>query len=119
MRKIVLIPFLTAGILFILLTSAFSSDREEVTFFFDDADVYEVIHKVFGEVLKVNYVVDPKVKGRVNFRTTNPIPKDDVLPTIETVLRLSGIAVVKERGLYIILPIGDVPKEPAPIPLEK
>ncbi len=87
----------------------------DVSFFFDDADVYEVIQTVFGEVLKVNYIVDPKIKGRVNFRTTTPIPRDQVLPVMEIILRLNGIAVVEEKGLYRIIPITDIPKEPAPI----
>lgn len=87
----------------------------DVSFFFDDADVYEVIQTIFGEVLKVNYIVDPKIKGRVNFRTTTPIPKDQVLPVMEIILRLNGIAVVEENGLYRIISIADIPKEPAPI----
>ncbi len=87
----------------------------DISFFFDDADVYEVIQTVFGEILKVNYIVDPKIKGRVNFRTTTPIPKSDVLSVMEIILRLNGIAVVEERGLYRIISIGDIPKEPSPI----
>ena len=87
----------------------------DVSFFFDDADVYEVIQTIFGEVLKVNYIVDPKIRGRVNFRTTTPIPKDEVLPVMEIILRLNGIAIVEEKGLYRIIAITDIPKEPAPI----
>src|SRR4030042_681714 len=87
----------------------------DVSFFFDDADVYEVIQTIFGEVLKVNYIVDPKIKGRVNFRTTTPIPKGDVLSVMEIILRLNGIAIVEEKGLYRIIAITDIPKEPAPI----
>jgi type II secretory pathway component GspD/PulD (secretin) len=87
----------------------------DVSFFFDDADVYEVIQTIFGEVLKVNYIVDPKIKGRVNFRTTTPIPKEEVLPVMEIILRLNGIAIVEEKGLYRIIAITDIPKEPAPI----
>lgn len=89
--------------------------QADVSFFFDDADVYEVIQTIFGEVLKVNYIVDPKIKGRVNFRTTTPIPKDEVLPVMEIILRLNGIAIVEEKGLYRIIAITDIAKEPAPI----
>ncbi|HMK61850.1 MAG TPA: secretin N-terminal domain-containing protein [Dissulfurispiraceae bacterium] len=85
------------------------------SFFFDDADVFEVVQTVFGEVLRVNYVIDPQVKGRVNFRTTTPIPRDRILPIMEIILRLNGIAVVEEHGLYRIIPIGGISKEPAPI----
>jgi type II secretion system protein D len=82
-----------------------------VSFFFDDADVYEVIQTIFADVLKVNYIVDPQVKGRVNFRTITPVPKDEVLPIMEIVMRMNGIGFVEERGLYRIVPLTDVPKE--------
>jgi len=82
-----------------------------VSFFFDDADIYEVIQTIFADVLKVNYIVDPQVKGRVNFRTITPVPKDEVLAIIEIVLRMNGIGFVEERGLYRIVPLTDVPKE--------
>ena len=85
------------------------------SFFFDDADVFEVIQTVFGEALRVNYIIDPSVKGRVNFRTTTPIPRDRILPVMEIILRLNGIAVIEEAGLYRIIPIGNISKEPAPI----
>ncbi len=85
------------------------------SFFFDDADVFEVIQTVFGEVLRVNYIIDSQVKGRVNFRTTTPIPRDNILPIMEIILRLNGIAVVEESGLYRIIPIANIAKEPAPI----
>ncbi|MGQ9570575.1 MAG: secretin N-terminal domain-containing protein, partial [Thermodesulfovibrionales bacterium] len=93
----------------------FEKKPADISFFFDDADVYEVIQTVFGEILKFNYIVDPKIKGRVNFRTTTPIPKADVLSVMEIILRLNGIAVVEERGLYRIILVGDIPKEPSPI----
>lgn len=89
--------------------------KDEVTFFFDDADIFEVAQTVFGEVLRVNYIIDPKVKGRVNFRTVTPIHRDRILSVMEIILRLNGIAVVEEAGLYRIIPISDIVKEPAPI----
>jgi type II secretion system protein D len=82
-----------------------------VSFFFDDADIFEVVQTVFGEVLRVNYVIDPRVKGRVNFRTVTPIPRDEVLPVMEIILRLNGIGFVEEKGLYNIVPLDEVSKE--------
>ena len=82
-----------------------------VSFFFDDADIYEVIQTIFADVLKVNYIVDQQVKGRVNFRTITPVPKDEVLPIMEIVLRMNGIGFVEEAGLYRIVPLTDVPRE--------
>lgn len=89
----------------------FKSAAGSVSFFFDDADIFEVVQTVFGEILKVNYVIDSKVKGRVNFRTVQPIPREEVLPVMETILRLNGIGFVVENGLYRILPLNEVSKE--------
>ena len=82
---------------------------------FDDADVFSVIQTVFGEILKVNYVVDQRVKGRVTFRSVAPVTLDQVLPVMETILRLNGVGVVEESGLYRVVPISDVAKEPAQV----
>lgn len=94
-----------------------SKKRGEVSFNFDDADVFSVIQTIFGDVLRVNYIIDPQVKGRVNFRSVAPIPVEDVLPLMEVILRLNGIGVVEESGLYRIIPIGNLSKEPAVVGL--
>ncbi len=94
---------------------AVPAKRGDVSFNFDDADVYSVIQTIFGDVLRVNYIIDPRVKGRVNFRSVAPVAKEDVLPLMEVILRLNGVGIVEEGGLYRIVPIADLPKEPAPV----
>ena len=84
---------------------------------FDDADVYSVIQTIFGEVLRVNYIIDQRVKGRVTFRSVAPVTKEQVLPVMEVILRLNGVGVVEEAGLYRLVPIGDVSREPAEVTL--
>ncbi len=95
--------------------SAPASRRGQFTLNFDDADVYTIIQTVFGEILKFNYVVDPRVKGRVTFRAIAPVPAENVLPLMEVILRLNGIGIVEENGLYRIIPISDISKEPSPV----
>ena len=82
---------------------------------FDDADVYSVILTVFNEILRVNYIIDPRVTGRVTFRSITPVPRENILPLMEVILRLNGVAVVEENGLYRIIPISDLSREPAAI----
>jgi type II secretory pathway component GspD/PulD (secretin) len=91
------------------------SRRGQYTLNFDDADVYTIIQTIFSEILKVNYIVDPRVKGRVTFRAVAPVPVENVLPLMEVILRLNGIGIVEDSGLYRIVPIGDISKEPSPI----
>jgi general secretion pathway protein D len=82
---------------------------------FDDADVYQVIQTIFGETLRVNYVVDSRVKGRVTFRSVAPIARDQILSIMEVILRINGIGIVEDRDLYRIVPLSEVSREPSPV----
>ena len=92
-----------------------ASTGGQFSFNFDDADIFSVIQTVFGDVLKVNYVIDPRVRGRVTFRSVAPVPKANVLPLMEVILRLNGVAAVEESGLYRIVPLGEAAREPSPV----
>ncbi len=83
--------------------------RGDISFNFDDADIYEVIQTVFGDILKKNYMVDPSVKGRITFRTVSAVPKDDVLSLMEILLKMNGAGFIEENGLYKILPVDQIP----------
>ncbi|MBF0327655.1 MAG: hypothetical protein HQL10_00685 [Nitrospirae bacterium] len=91
--------------------------KGQVSFHFDDADIFSVIQTIFGDILKVNYLIDSKVSGKVNFRSVAPISKEDVLPLMQIILRLNGIGIVEDGGLYRIIPIADIAREPSPLGL--
>ncbi|MBM4337960.1 MAG: type II secretion system protein GspD [Deltaproteobacteria bacterium] len=80
-----------------------------VVFNFDNADIYEVI-RVMAEILKINYLVDPRVKGVVTIRTTGQITADEILPIFQSILRLNGATAVKKDNLYEIVPFSDAKK---------
>jgi general secretion pathway protein D len=84
-----------------------------VVFNFDNADLYEVI-RVMSEIMKVNYIVDPKVRGVVNIHTSGQISAQDVYPIFQSILRLNGATAVKKDGVYEIVPLGDAKKLPIP-----
>ncbi len=71
---------------------------------FEAADIRDIAKTILGEILKESYIVDPKVVGTISFRTSNPLPRDALLPTLETVLRMNGAVLVKENGMYKIMP---------------
>jgi len=81
---------------------------EEASLNFEGLDVREVAKVILGDYLKESYTVHPSVAGTVTFRTIRPIPMKDLLPTLEMLLRQNGAAVVKEEGIYKILPVGAV-----------
>jgi general secretion pathway protein D len=81
---------------------------EEASLNFDGLDVREVAKVILGDYLKESYTVHPAVAGTVTFRTIRPIPLKDLLPTLEMLLRQNNAAVVREEGIYKILPVSAV-----------
>lgn len=85
--------------------------KGQVSLNFDDADINAVMQTVLGNLLKVNYLIDPRVKGNITFRSIAPVPYDEILPIMEVILRINGIAIVESSGIYRVIPISDIPKE--------
>jgi len=66
--------------------------------------------RVMAEIMKINYIIDPRVKGVVNIRTTGQVSKEEVFPIFQSILRLNGATAVKKDNLYEIVPFGDAKK---------
>jgi len=74
---------------------------------FDEADLGEVAKVILGDILGKNYVLSPKVAGKVTLQTTEALTKDELLPTLEMVLRMNNAALVKDGRIYHIEPVAD------------
>ena len=83
-----------------------------VVFKFDNADLYEVI-RTMAEVLKISYVIDPRVRGTVNINTTGAIAQEDIYPLLLTILRMNGATMVKKDSIYEIVPLSEGKRLPA------
>jgi general secretion pathway protein D len=77
----------------------------EITLNFEDTDIQEVIKTILGDTLKQNYIIDPSITGSVNLQTTQPLLRNDLMPILETLLRMNGAALVEGEGAYKILPL--------------
>ncbi|HIG64477.1 MAG TPA: type II secretion system protein GspD [Methyloprofundus sp.] len=71
---------------------------------FDAADIGEVSKIILSDMLEENYILSPAVKGSITLQTTKPLYKDDLLPTLEMLLRANGAVLVKRNGVYRIEP---------------
>jgi general secretion pathway protein D len=79
---------------------------------FVNADVRDVAKAVLGDLLKVNYLIDPGVQGPITLQTSQPVSRDAVLPALEAALRLAGIALVRTRDdIYQLLPVANAPRQ--------
>lgn len=71
---------------------------------FDEADLGEVAKVILSDILGQNYVLSPKVAGKVTLQTTEALTKDELLPTLEMVLGMNNAALVKDGKIYHIEP---------------
>lgn len=88
--------------------AAFPAAKESggnITLNFEGVDVREVLRTILGDILRENYIVDPRVSGSITMRTAKPIPKAAAMHTLEEVLRMNGAAIVRESdGVLRVLP---------------
>jgi len=76
----------------VALPQATAPGLGDISLNFVDADIREVVAQVLGTVLRVNYTIDPAVRGTATLRTTNPIARSQVLPALSAVLAAGGTA---------------------------
>ena len=86
-------------------TKPYQQVAGELTLNFEGADLREVVKTVLSDILKESYIMDPRVAGSITLHTRRPIPRSAVLPTLETVLRMSGAVLLRQDdGVYQVLP---------------
>ncbi len=71
---------------------------------FDAADIGEVSKIILSDMLHVNYVLSPKVRGQVTLQTTQALKKEQLLPTLEMLLQINGAVLIKQGDMYRIEP---------------
>ncbi|HEY3919308.1 MAG TPA: type II secretion system secretin GspD [Stellaceae bacterium] len=90
------------------LASAVQAETGDITLNFVNADVHEVLPRVLGDILHLNYTIDPKVQATITIQTSRPLRQQDVLPVVEETLRASGLALVESSGIYRVMASEDV-----------
>jgi len=81
-------------------------EEEAMVLNFERADIRDVIHSL-ATALGLSYTVDPRIEGQVTLRTTGKIPRQDLFPLLNEILRNNGIAAVKVGDLYQFLPVAE------------
>ncbi len=74
---------------------------------FDEADLGEVAKVILSDILGQNYVLSPKVTGKVTLQTTDPLSKDELIPTLEMLLRMNNAVLIKDASIFHIEPASE------------
>jgi len=88
-------------------TGMVSSDKErqKVVLNFEKAEVAEVTNQIFGDYLKLNYVADPTLQGRISVYLEGDYSKDELFQMVTRIYEANNIAIVPRNGIYYVQPV--------------
>ncbi len=76
---------------------------EDVSLNFERAPLSEVMQAIMGDILNLDFVVDQPVQGEVTLRTRSPIPRDQLLGVLESLLKANNALMIRGAdGRYLI-----------------
>lgn len=81
-----------------------TSAGQDYNLSFDSANLPDVARMVLGEVLKVPYIIDPKVQGTVTLSTGSPVTRDELLNVLESALQMNDAALIYDGQQYKVMP---------------
>jgi len=80
-------------------------------FLLQNVSLVELID-ILARRLKINYILDPRVKGSVTINTYGEVRPTELMPLLQTILRINGAAIVQVGDLYRIVPLTAVKQLP-------
>lgn len=76
---------------------------DEVSLNFEQAPLEEIVHAILSDILQLDYIVDRPVEGSVTLRTRTPMPRDELLVVLESLLKAHGALLIRrEDGRYLV-----------------
>jgi general secretion pathway protein D len=76
-----------------------------------NGDIRQVI-QIIAEALKLNYVVDPGVHGTVDINTSETLPRSELMPVLESILKINNATMIRSGSFYQIVPSNTAAKQP-------
>ena len=82
-----------------------SSGERTVSLNLADVTIAEAAAAILGELLRENYVLDPRVQGTVNIRSSQPISRTTAVEVFELALKQNNAALVRRGEAFAIVPL--------------
>ena len=107
--------FAALCIAFLVNVAVAQAPTTPVTLNFVDADI-DVVAKAVGELTGKTFVLDPRVKGKINIQSAKGIAPGLAYPTFLSALRMAGFAAVEGPGSVVrVVPEVDAKALPTPL----
>jgi general secretion pathway protein D len=72
-----------------------------------DAPIASAVKNVLGDILGLNYTIDPRVRGSITLQTSQPVGRNALVDILETTLAANGFAIVKASSSYNVVPLSE------------
>ncbi|OGR07420.1 MAG: type II secretion system protein GspD [Deltaproteobacteria bacterium RIFOXYD12_FULL_50_9] len=89
------------------ISSKKTMEGEGIMLNFDNADIYEFI-QVVAEILELDYIIDPQVKGTVNIRSGKLVPRDQLFAVFKKILNANGLD-IRQIGDFDFITVSKQP----------
>ena len=76
------------------------SDEEGVTLNLVNTSIAESARTILGDILGLNYSVNPNLAGKITIQTSTPVSKSDLVDLFQNALRSSGATIIRNGGMY-------------------
>jgi general secretion pathway protein D len=76
------------------------SSEGNITLNFNDTDIHEVAKTILGDILNRNYAINEAVNIKVSLHTSQPLNRDALIPTLDSLLFMHD-AVLRDNGHLI------------------
>jgi general secretion pathway protein D len=80
------------------------SSEEGVTLNLVNASIAESAKTILGDILALNYSVNPSLAGKVTIQTSTPVSRADLVNLFQNALRSSGATIVRNGAMYQVEP---------------
>jgi general secretion pathway protein D len=79
---------------------------EEFTLNFESVDIRAVTQSILGDMLRESFSIHPQTAGNVTIRLSKAVPRTELIPILESLLRQNGQVMIREDGIYKVMPAG-------------
>ena len=91
----------------LLIDSDFVNESGERTVSLNlvNVDIESAAAAILGELLQVNYIIDPGVTGTVNIRSSQPVTRTTAIEVFELALEQNNAVLVRRGDIFAIAPL--------------
>ncbi len=100
--------------LLLMMVTPLRAEDEQVTLNFKDADLNVVIQTV-ADITGRNFVIDPRVKGKVTVVSSRPMAADEIYQVFLSVLEVHGFAAIPDGDTTRIVPAANAKQAGLPV----